>query len=99
MTDEELVKRLRHRGTYNEVFDNAVWDSTDARIDPAHVQDLINAAEPILAEAYAASEAENAKLRKLLDAIVDEYDSNMHGPILYSIDDARIVLLGEKEKT
>ena len=33
MTDEELMKRLRHRGTYNEVFDNAVWDSTDDRIE------------------------------------------------------------------
>ena len=33
VTDDELVKRLRHRGTYNEVFDNAVWDSTDDRIE------------------------------------------------------------------
>lgn len=33
MTDEELVKRLRERGTYNEVFSNAVWDSTADRIE------------------------------------------------------------------
>ena len=32
MTDENLIKRLRHRGTYNEVFDNADWNSTDHRI-------------------------------------------------------------------
>lgn len=38
----------------------------DARIDPAHVQDLIAAAEPVLAEAYAASEADNTRLRKIL---------------------------------
>ena len=38
----------------------------DARIDPARVQDLIAAAEPVLAEAYAAAEVDNARLRKIL---------------------------------
>jgi len=36
------------------------------------------------------------QLEKTLEAVIDEYDSNMHGPNLYSIDDARIVLYGEK---
>ena len=39
----------------------------DARIDPAHVQDLINAAEPMFAEAYAAVATERAALNKMLD--------------------------------
>ena len=37
------------------------------------------------------------QLEKTLEAVIDEYDSNMHGPNIYSIDDARIVLYGEKE--
>lgn len=38
-------------------------------------------------------------LEKALEAVIDEYDSNMYGPNIYSIDDARIVLWGEKETT
>ena len=41
----------------------------DARIDPAEVQALINAAEPMLATALASAEAERDRLRaKLADA-------------------------------
>ena len=71
MTDD-LVKRLRERGTYNEMFDNADWDSTAHRIkaltaERDNLRDYIDrysyadiAAEVARAEK---AEADNARLR------------------------------------
>ena len=41
------------------------------------------------------AEAERDRLRAVLEAIVDEYNGQVHGPIIYSIDDARAALKGE----
>ena len=41
------------------------------------------------------AEAERDQLVKMLEAIVDEYNEQVHGPIIYSIDDARAALKGE----
>jgi len=47
----------------------------DARIDPAHVEDLIKAAEPILAEANAALTAERDEWKKRHFKMRDERDT------------------------
>jgi hypothetical protein len=49
-------------------------------------------------KAMLAAEADNARLLKIIDAIVDEYDGQMHGPILHTINDARAALTGEETK-
>ena len=44
-----------------------------------------------------AAKADNTRLLKIIDAIVDEYDGQMHGPILHTINDARAALNTGKE--
>ena len=46
-------------------------DTAQAQIDAAHVQNLINAAQPMLAEANAALTADNARLRAAMQAAID----------------------------
>jgi len=63
---EQLERELSISRMAQVVMDNSVEALTaerDARIDPAHVQALINAAEPVMAEALAALEADNARLQ------------------------------------
>ena len=43
----------------------------DARIDPAHVQALLDTAEPAMAEAIAALQADNARYRAALQRIAN----------------------------
>jgi hypothetical protein len=64
----------------------------DAR-DNAEYVDLVS---QFRAERDAAV-ADNARLRGALDAIVDEYDGQMHGPILHTINEARAALDTGKE--
>ena len=94
MTDD-LVKRLLDIGS--PLADEAagvihrLTAERDARIDPAHVQDLINAAEPMFAEAYAAVVTERDVLNKMLDfedrpgprrdALLDALYRLLHNPI------------------
>ena len=71
MTDD-LLERMRSENQCWSVSEAAdriaqLTAERDARIDPAHVQTLINAAEPALAEALAAAEAECARLRSAKD--------------------------------
>ena len=61
----------------------------DARIDPAHVQAMIDAAEPALAEALAAVEADRDRLLKMLEAVIDEYNGHMYGPTMHAVEAAR----------
>ncbi len=51
-----------------------------------------------LQDAMLAAEADNARLLKIIDAIVDEYDGQMHGPILHTINEARAARTEEETK-
>ena len=59
--------------------------------------DLADLCQP-LADAIDALTAERDRLLKLLNAIVDEYNGQVHGPILYSINDALAALKGESHE-
>ena len=95
--DSNAVAFTQFRSSAREAANRieALTAERDARIDPAEVQALVNAAEPMLATALAAAEAERDRLRAVLEAIVDEYNGQVHGPIIYSIADAHAALKGE----
>ena len=103
MTDDLKARLLNEDHAFHEAACHEAWAKIealtaerDARIDPAHVQALLDTAEPAMAEAIAALQVDNARYRKLLDAIVDEYYGQMHGPALASIEAACAELAGEK---
>lgn len=102
MTDEELVSVLRKRGgNYPSLAADrieALIAERDARIDPVEVQALVNAAEPAMAEALAATEAERDRLRESLMDAREAWDNHMeYGEPMQGwwVADARAVLEGE----
>lgn len=52
--------------------------------------------EQMTNEVVRALTADNARYRKLLDAIVDEYNGQIHGPALASVEAARAELEGKE---
>lgn len=122
MTDN-LVERIdarAHQGIaatpFNLLMDakeriEALTAERDARIDPTQVQAMINAAEPMLAEALAAAEAECGRYRVALEKIAKctqvspsgedrpSYEAQIAldalGPPPHAIEAARAALKGE----
>jgi hypothetical protein len=83
---QEMQAHIDHADAYHKAM---LVAEAETRMTMAELADWTARAE--------AAEADNARLLKIIDAIVDEYDGQMHGPILHTINEARALLDTGKE--